>query len=91
LQGCVEGKMHDSPHSRKIIISSKRISELLHVDLFGPPSHENLGGKKYCLVIVDGYSRYTWVYFFGQRVIPNKPSSTLPKKLNVNMGKLYWK
>jgi hypothetical protein len=27
---------------------------------------------------------------FGQRVRPNKPSSTLPKKLNVNMGKLNW-
>jgi hypothetical protein len=34
------------------------------VDLFGPPSHDSLGGKKYCLVIVDDYSRYTWVYFF---------------------------
>jgi transposase InsO family protein len=34
------------------------------VDLFGPPSHASLGGKEYCLVIVDDYSRYTWVYFF---------------------------
>jgi hypothetical protein len=56
--------MHDSPHSSKTIISSKRILKLLHVDLFVPPSHASLGGKKYCLVIVDDYSRYTWVYFF---------------------------
>jgi len=63
-RACVEGKMHDSPHPSKTIISSKRILELLHVDLFGPPSHASLGGKKYCLVIVDDYSRYTWVYFF---------------------------
>jgi hypothetical protein len=34
------------------------------MDLFGNPSHASLGGKKYCLVIVDEYSRYTWVYFF---------------------------
>jgi hypothetical protein len=34
------------------------------MDLFGPPSYASLGGKKYCLVIVDDYSRYTWVYFF---------------------------
>jgi transposase InsO family protein len=34
------------------------------MDLFGPPSHESLGGTKYCLVIVDDYSRFTWVYFF---------------------------
>jgi hypothetical protein len=63
-RACVEGKMHDSPHKRKTIVSSKRILELLHVDLFGPPSHASLGGKKYCLVIIDDYSRYTWVYFF---------------------------
>jgi hypothetical protein len=29
------------------------------MDLFGPPTHASLGGKKYCLVIVDDYSRYT--------------------------------
>jgi hypothetical protein len=34
------------------------------MDLFGPPSYAGLGGKKYCLVIVDDYSRYTWVCFF---------------------------
>jgi transposase InsO family protein len=34
------------------------------MDLFGPPTYASLGGKKYCLVIVDDYSRYTWVYFF---------------------------
>jgi hypothetical protein len=56
-RACVLGK----------IISSKRILELLHVDLFGPPSHASLGGKKYCLVIIDDYSRYTWVYFFKHK------------------------
>ncbi|KAK1693320.1 hypothetical protein QYE76_010017 [Lolium multiflorum] len=62
-RACVEGKMHDSPHPSKTIISSKRILELLHVDLFGPVTHASLGAKKHCLVIVDDYSRYTWVYF----------------------------
>ena len=61
---CIEGKMHDMHHKRKTIISSKDILELLHVDLFGAIHDESLGGKKYCLVIVDDYSRYTWVFFF---------------------------
>jgi transposase InsO family protein len=56
--------MHGAPHKAKTIISTTRCLELLHVDLFGPPSHESLGGKKYCLVIVDDYSRYCWVFFF---------------------------
>jgi hypothetical protein len=54
-RACIQGKMHDSPHSSKTIISSKRILELLHVDIFGPPSHVSLGGKKYCLAIIDDY------------------------------------
>ena len=62
-RACVEGKMHDSPHRSKTIISSKRILELLHVDLFGPTSHESLGAKKHFLMIVDNYSRYCWVFF----------------------------
>ena len=34
------------------------------MDLFGPTRTLSLGGKKYDFVIVDDYSRYTWVYFF---------------------------
>ena len=55
--------MHDISHRSKTIISSKRILGRLHVDLFGPTSHDSLGNKKYCLVIVDDYSRYCWVFF----------------------------
>src|SRR3954469_23336424 len=38
-RACVQGKMHDAPHKPKNRIKSTRILELLHVDLFGPPSH----------------------------------------------------
>jgi hypothetical protein len=65
-RACIEGKMHELSHPSKTNISSKRVLELLHMDLFGPPSHASLGGK-YCLVIVDDYSRYAWVYFFKQK------------------------
>ena len=33
------------------------------MDLFGPVSTPSLSGKRYTLVIVDEYSRYTWVFF----------------------------
>ena len=61
---CIEGKLHEKAHPPTTIIYMKRPLELLHMDLFGPPSFDSLGGRKYCLVIVDDYSRYTWVYFF---------------------------
>ena len=46
-RACVDGKMHDSAHKAKTIISSKRILELLHVDLFGAVPEACLGGKRY--------------------------------------------
>jgi hypothetical protein len=66
-RACTEGKMHELPHPSKTIISSKRVIELLHMDLFGPPTYASLGAKKYCLVIVDDYSRYTWVFFLAHK------------------------
>ncbi|KAI3735624.1 hypothetical protein L6452_15131 [Arctium lappa] len=39
------------------------VSQLLHMDLFGPTNVMSIGKKSYCLVIVDDYSRFTWVYF----------------------------
>ena len=64
---CIEGKLHEKAHPPTTLIYSKRPLELLHLDLFGPPSFDSLGGRKYCLVIVDDYSRYTWVYFFKRK------------------------
>nr|GEX65220.1 hypothetical protein [Tanacetum cinerariifolium] len=34
---------------------------LLHMDLYGPIRVENVNEKKYIVVIVDDYSRFTWV------------------------------
>nr|GEW75709.1 hypothetical protein [Tanacetum cinerariifolium] len=36
---------------------------LLHMDLSGPMHVKSVNGKKYILVIVDDYSRFTWVKF----------------------------
>jgi transposase InsO family protein len=41
--------------------------ELLHKDLFGPIAYISIGGSKYCLVIVDDYSRFTWVFFLQEK------------------------
>jgi hypothetical protein len=41
--------------------------ELLHMDLFGPIAYISIGGSKYCLIIVDDYSRFTWVFFLQEK------------------------
>jgi transposase InsO family protein len=37
------------------------------MDLFGPVVYINIGGNKYGLVIVDDYSRFTWVFFLQDK------------------------
>ena len=37
--------------------------ELLHMDLFGPTQYTSIGRNKCGFVIVDDYTRYTWVFF----------------------------
>lgn len=63
---CIEGKIHETAHRPTTLIYTKWSLELLHMDLFGPPSSDSLGGIKYCLVIVDDYSRYTWGIFLQE-------------------------
>jgi len=41
--------------------------ELLHIDLFGPVNTSSLYGSKYGLIIVDDYSRWTWVKFLRSK------------------------
>jgi hypothetical protein len=48
-------------------MTTKRPLELLHMDLFGPVAYISIDGSKYCLVIVDDYSRFTWVFFLQEK------------------------
>ncbi|WJX78107.1 hypothetical protein P8452_61361 [Trifolium repens] len=60
---CQIGKISKTSFKPKNIVSTSRPLELLHIDLFGPVSTASINGKKYGLVIVDDYSRWTWVKF----------------------------
>ena len=53
--------MKKASHRPKPEQGSKRSLSLLHMDLCGPMRVASLGGKKYVLVIVDDFTRYTWV------------------------------
>ena len=44
-------------------MSTSKAFELLNMDLFGPKQYTSIGGNKYGFVIVDDYTRYTWVFF----------------------------
>ncbi|GJU22006.1 retrovirus-related pol polyprotein from transposon TNT 1-94 [Tanacetum coccineum] len=59
---CELGKAKRKSFHTKTTPSSKRRLQLLHMDLCGPMRVESINGKKYVLVIVDDYSRYTWTH-----------------------------
>ncbi|KAI3729740.1 hypothetical protein L6452_18405 [Arctium lappa] len=64
---CEKGKMKRAAHKPNPEPSTSSPLELLHMDLCGPMRTQSLGGKKYVLVIVDDYSRYTWVKFLRSK------------------------
>nr|GFA04696.1 retrovirus-related Pol polyprotein from transposon TNT 1-94 [Tanacetum cinerariifolium] len=64
---CELGKAKRKSFQTKTTPSSKRQLQLLHMELCGPMRVESINGKKYVLVIVDDYSRYTWTHFLRSK------------------------
>jgi transposase InsO family protein len=62
-RACQAGKQVGAPHPAKNVLTTTRPLELLCMDIFGLVAYVSIGGNKYGFVIVDDYSRYTWVFF----------------------------
>ncbi|GJZ64038.1 retrovirus-related pol polyprotein from transposon TNT 1-94, partial [Tanacetum coccineum] len=58
---CAMGKSKKKPHKPKSEDTNQEKLYLLHMDLYGPMRVASVNGKKYILIIVDDYSRFTWV------------------------------
>nr|GEV57230.1 hypothetical protein [Tanacetum cinerariifolium] len=58
---CAMGKSKKKSHKPKSKDTIQEKLYLLHMGLCGPMRVESFNGKKYILVIVDDYSRFTWV------------------------------
>ena len=62
--GCQLGKQTKSSFKNKTIFTDfSKPLDLIHLDLFGPMSTMSQGRKKYTLVVVDDFTRFTWVKF----------------------------
>nr|GEZ43932.1 ribonuclease H-like domain-containing protein [Tanacetum cinerariifolium] len=67
FSACAMGKSTKITHKRKSKDTNQEKLYLLHMDLCGPMRVKSGNGKKYILVIVDDYSRFTWVNFLGSK------------------------
>ena len=65
---CQLGKQTKAKHPGTQTSATSRPLELLHLDLMGPTITESLGGKRYIMVVVDYFTRYTWVILLRSKV-----------------------
>jgi hypothetical protein len=76
---CQVGKQVGTHHPQNNIMMMERPLELLHMDLFGPIAYIiSIIKSKYSLVIVNAYSRFTWVFFLQDK---SETQGTLKKFL----------
>jgi transposase InsO family protein len=61
------GKMIVASHSLVSTVMTEHSRQLLYLDTVGPSRVRSMGGKWYVLVIVDDYSRYSWVFFLESK------------------------
>ncbi|GJV88043.1 retrovirus-related pol polyprotein from transposon TNT 1-94 [Tanacetum coccineum] len=64
---CQLGKSKKFSHKPKSENTNMEVLHTLHMDLCGPMRVQSIKGKKYILVIVDDYSRFTWVKFLRSK------------------------
>nr|GEZ04981.1 hypothetical protein [Tanacetum cinerariifolium] len=64
---CQLGKSKKHTHKPKAKNTNLEVLNTLHMDLCGPMRVQTINGKKYILVIVNDYSRFTWVKFLRSK------------------------
>nr|GFA74571.1 retrovirus-related Pol polyprotein from transposon TNT 1-94 [Tanacetum cinerariifolium] len=64
---CEQGKSKIASHPPKPVPNSRQRLHLFHTDLCGPMRIASINERRYVLVIVDDYSRYTWVHFLRSK------------------------
>ncbi|GKC15502.1 retrovirus-related pol polyprotein from transposon TNT 1-94 [Tanacetum coccineum] len=82
---CAMGKSKKQSHTLKSEDSNQEKLYLLHMDLCGPMRIQSVNGKRYISVIVDDYSRFTWVKFLTSK---DEASAFIIKFLNMILVQL---
>ncbi|GKD82482.1 retrovirus-related pol polyprotein from transposon TNT 1-94 [Tanacetum coccineum] len=84
---CQLGKRRKATHKPKTINTITKVLHTLYMDLCGPLRVQSINGKKYILVIVDDYYRFTWVKFLRSKDDTPAFVINLLKQLQVGLNK----
>ncbi|GJU71468.1 retrovirus-related pol polyprotein from transposon TNT 1-94 [Tanacetum coccineum] len=87
---CALGKSKKTSHQPKAEDTNQEKLYLLHMDLCGPMRVASINGKRYILVIVDDYSRFTWVRFLKTK--DEAPAAIIKciKNIQVRLKATVW-
>ena len=70
----------------KNVVSTIRPLNLLHIDLFSLTRAKSLTNRKYSLVIIDDFSRFTWVIFLANIFKMKKAFTSHPLELTTEVS-----
>ncbi|KAJ9561822.1 hypothetical protein OSB04_006982 [Centaurea solstitialis] len=84
---CEQGKMKRSSHPPKMDSNSKSLLDMIHMDPCGPTRTESLARKKYMLVPVDEFSRFTWLEFLRAKSDAADRIIAFIKRIQVLLGR----
>ncbi|GJT24598.1 retrovirus-related pol polyprotein from transposon TNT 1-94 [Tanacetum coccineum] len=84
---CQLGKSKKHTHTPKAENTNLEVLNTLHMNLYGPIRVQTYNGKKYILVIVDDYSRFTWVKFLRLKDETPKFVINFLKQIQVGLNK----
>ncbi|GJU01049.1 retrovirus-related pol polyprotein from transposon TNT 1-94 [Tanacetum coccineum] len=84
---CKLGKSKKYTHKPKSKNTIKEVLHTLHMDLCEPMRVQSINRKKYILVIIDDYSRFTWVKFLRSKDEMSEFVIKFLKQIQVGLNK----
>ncbi|GJT22942.1 retrovirus-related pol polyprotein from transposon TNT 1-94 [Tanacetum coccineum] len=84
---CQLGNSKTHTYTPKAENTNLEVLNTLHMDLCRPMRVQTINGKKYILVIVDDYSRFTWVKFLRSKDETSEFVINFLKQIQVSLNK----
>jgi hypothetical protein len=66
-ESCQMRKLTHAQFKSKSFTSSEKPVQIVHMDLCGPLRKEGTGGERYFMLVIDDFSRLTWVSFLREK------------------------
>ena len=83
---CMKGKQTKSFHKKVKEIRTTKSLDLLHMDLIGLMHTKSRGDKRYVLVVVDDFSKYSFVSFLKEKLKTIEHLKSLFNRIQVEIG-----